>query len=85
MNGKLLLAFVLVGGAALVIGAKCVRFGSQKENSYTPANFFRVPELTSNENVAITEAAYHQQPSDFVPALGFDENVPADEEVINLS
>jgi len=36
--------------------------------------------LSAAQNVPITEAAYHQQPSDIVAAAGADENTP-DEEV----
>lgn len=82
--GKQLNLVWIVGLAGLVIAYKLVtRNTSSKPNSYTPAEFDRVPELGAAQNTAITEAAYHQAATEFAPAAGADENQP-DEEVLNL-
>lgn len=83
--GKQLNLVWIVGLAGLVIAWKLVTRGntSSKPNSFTPADFSKVPEMGSPENTPITEAAYHQGASDFAPAAGANENQP-DEEVLNL-
>lgn len=45
-----------------------------KSDPYSPANFSTVGEMPAVMNTAITEAAYHQDSGEYVPALGPDEN-----------
>lgn len=45
-----------------------------KSDPYSPANFSTVAEMPAVFNTPITEAAYHQDSGEFVPALGPNEN-----------
>jgi hypothetical protein len=54
-----------------------------KPTPMDPANFSIVPELDAVTNTPITEAAYHQGSTDYVPAFGPLEN-QTDEEVYLL-
>lgn len=56
---------------------------SGKTDTYSPATFGTIQEMPAIMNTPITEAAYHQDSTEFAPALGPDENqIGMDQEVL---
>jgi curli biogenesis system outer membrane secretion channel CsgG len=74
------LVFILALAAAVVIFKVATRNTAAEKQSATGGT--PVTPHDPSENVAITEAAYHQDASDFAPAFG-DEN-SGGEEVTSL-